>query len=159
MVNSLCNCEKTVNQLMLEDISAEIEIKYRPSKENDKIINNNDVSMSHIHFLYEEAKGNYLIDEISRKDEIKSMYDNNHGETIKGIEKEISFLKGELANINQLLSNLCNKNSTYFLQGDAFPRKPTEEPNENIGFAIDTPAQYPTIPLNSTNCDEGDDIP
>ena len=37
------------------------------------------------------------------------MYDKNHGETIKDIEKEISYLKGELVNINQLLSNLRNK--------------------------------------------------
>ena len=54
------------------------------------------------------------------------MYDENHGETIKDIEKEISYLKGKLVNINQLLSNLRNKSSTCFIQGDAFPRKPTE---------------------------------
>ena len=30
------------------------------------------------------------------------MYDNNHGETIKGIEKEISCLKGKLANQMQI---------------------------------------------------------
>ena len=53
------------------------------------------------------------------------MYDKNHGETIKDIEKEISYLKGELSNINQLLSNLRNKNSTWIIQEDAFPRKPT----------------------------------
>ena len=29
--------------------------------------------------------------------------------------------------------------------------------NENIDFAIDTPSQCPIIPLNSTDCDEGDD--
>ena len=56
--------------------------------------------MSHTNFLYEEAKRNNLIDEISRhlqieldglvaqqyterKHEIKSMYDDNHGETVK----------------------------------------------------------------------------
>ena len=33
MADSLCNCGKTVYQLLLEDISAEIEIKYRPSEE------------------------------------------------------------------------------------------------------------------------------
>ena len=49
------------------------------------------------------------------------MRDKNHEEKIKDIEKEINFLKGELSNINQLLSNLCNKNSTCFIQGDAFP--------------------------------------
>ena len=30
------------------------------------------------------------------------MYDNNHGETIKSIEKEISCLKGKLANQMQI---------------------------------------------------------
>ena len=67
-------------------------------------------------------------------------------------------MKGELANTNQLLSNLSNKNSKCFIQGDVFPRKPTEESNENIDFAIDTLPQCLTIPLNSTNCDEGDDL-
>ena len=159
---------------MLEDISAEIEIEYRLSEESDELLDNNDVSMSHTNFLYEEAKRTHLIDEISRnlqlelkglvaqqytkiKHEIKSMYDKNHGETIKDIEKEISYLKGEVSNINQRLSNLRNKNSTCFIQGDAFPQKPTEESNENIDFAIDTPSQCHIIPLNSTNCDEGDD--
>ena len=66
MVDSLCNCEKTVNLLLLEDISAEIETEYRPSEENDKLLDNKDVSMSHINFLYEEAKRNHLIDEISK---------------------------------------------------------------------------------------------
>ena len=170
MVDALCNCGKTVNQLLLEDILAEIEIEYRPSEEND----NNDVSISHINFLYEEAKRNHLIDEISRnlqlelkglvaqqyteiKHKIKSTYDKNHEETIKNIEKEIGNLKGELANINQLLSNSCSKNSTCFIQRDPFPQKPAEESNENIDFAIDTPSQCHIIPLNSTNCDEGDD--
>ena len=60
------------------------------------------------------------------KHEIKSMYDNNHGETIKDVEKEISYLKGELRNTTQLLSNFRNKNSICFLQGDAFPGKPTK---------------------------------
>ena len=88
----------------MEDISAEIEIEYIPSEEND-------VSMSHINFLYEEAKRNHLIDEISRnlqlelkglvaqqyteiKHKIKSMYDKNYEETIKNIEKEVGYLKG-----------------------------------------------------------------
>ena len=66
MVDSLCNCGKTVNLLLLQDISAEIETEYRPSEENDKLLDNKDVSMSHINFLYEEAKRNHLIDEISR---------------------------------------------------------------------------------------------
>ena len=130
--------------------------------------------MSYINFLYEEAKRNHLIDEISRnlqlelkglvaqqyteiKHKIKSTYDKNHEETIKNIEKEIGYLKGELANINQLLSNSHSKNSTCFIQRDPFPQKPTEESNENIDFAIDTPSQCSIIPLNSTNCDEGDD--
>ena len=91
------------------------------------------------------------------KHEIKSMYDEDHGETIKDIEKEISYLKGEVSNINQRLSNLPNKKSTCFIQGDAFPRKPIEESNENIDFATDTPPNYLTIPLNSTNWDEGND--
>ena len=56
MVDSLCNCGKTVNQLLLEDMSPEIEIEYRPSQENDKLLDNNDVSMSHINLLCEEAK-------------------------------------------------------------------------------------------------------
>ena len=170
MIDALCNCGKTVNQLLLEDISAEIEIEYRPSEEDD----NNDVSISHINFLYEEAKRNHLIDEISRnlqlelkglvaqqyteiKHKIKSTYDKNHEETIKNIEKEIGNLKGELANINQLLSNSRSKNSTCFIQRDPFPQKPAEESNENIDFAIDTPSQCHIIPLNSTNCDEGDE--
>ena len=63
----------------------------------------------------------------------------------KYIEKEKSYLKGGFSNINQMLSNLSNKNSTCFIQGDAFPRKPTDESNENIDFAIDTPLQCLTI--------------
>ena len=66
MIDSLCNCGKTVNQLLLEDISAEIEIEYRSSKENDKLLDDNDASMSHITFLYEKAKRNHLIYEILR---------------------------------------------------------------------------------------------
>ena len=62
MVDSLCNCGKTVNQLLLEDISAKIDIEYRPSEENDELLDNNDVSMSHINFLYEGAKRNHLND-------------------------------------------------------------------------------------------------
>ena len=51
---------------MLEDISAEIEIEYRPSEESDKFLDNNDISMPHINFLYKKVKRNYLINEISR---------------------------------------------------------------------------------------------
>ena len=107
MVDSLCNSGKTFNQLLLEDISAEIEIEYRPSEENDELLDNNDVSISPKNFLYEEAERNLSIDEISKnlqvklkglvaqqyteiKHKIKSMYDNNHGETTKDIEKEIN---------------------------------------------------------------------
>ena len=86
------------------------------------------------------------------------MYDNHHEESIKDIEKEISYFKGGLANTNQLLSNLRIKNSTCLIQGDAFPRKPTEESNENIDFATVTPPHCLTILLNSANCDEGDDL-
>ena len=68
--------------------------------------------------------------EIKRK--IKSLYDNNDGEVIEDIEKEMNYLQGELAGTNQLLSHFRNKNSTCFLQGDAIPRKTTEESNENI---------------------------
>ena len=38
------------------------------------------------------------------------------------------------------------------------PWKPTEESNENIDIAIDTPPKCLAIPLNSTNCNEGDDL-
>ena len=164
MVNSLCNCGKIVNRLLLEDISAEIEIEYRPSEGNDELLNNNDVSMSHINFLYDEAKRNHLIDEISRnlqlklkglvaqqyteiKHKIKSTYDKNHRETIKDIEKEIRYLKGELTNINQLLSNSRNKNSTCFIQRDPFPQKPTEESNENIDFCYLHATAMPYYPI------------
>ena len=61
--------------------------------------------MPHINFLFEEAKWNHLIDEISSnlklevmglaalqytkiKHEIKYMYDNNHEETIKKHKKK-----------------------------------------------------------------------
>ena len=50
------------------------------------------------------------------------MYDKNHGETIKDIEKEISYLKVELSKINQMLSNLHKKNPTSFIQEDACPQ-------------------------------------
>ena len=100
MVDSSCNCGNTVNQLLLEDISAEIEIEDRPSEENDELLDNIGFSMSHKNFLNEEAKRNHLTHEISRdlqlelkglvaqqyieiKHEIKSMYDHNHAETIK----------------------------------------------------------------------------
>ena len=39
-----------------------------------------------------------------------------------------------------------------------FTWKLTEESNENIDFAIDTPPQCLTIPLNCTPCDEGNDL-
>ena len=77
--------------------------------------------------LQPKPKGLPTQKKTKKKNEIKSMYDNNHnhGETIKDIEKETSYLKGELVISNQLLSNFRNKNLTCFLQGDAFPRKPT----------------------------------
>ena len=34
-----------------------------------------------------------------------------------------------------------------------------KESNENIDFAIDTPPQCLTIPLNSRNCGEDNDLP
>ena len=40
MVDSLCNCGKNVNQLLLEDVSVEIEIEYRPFEEDDELPNN-----------------------------------------------------------------------------------------------------------------------
>ena len=84
-------------------------------------------------FLYQEAKRNPLTDEISRnlqlelkglvaqqctdiKHEIKSMCSNNHEKTIKDVEKEMRYLKGELSNTYQLISNFCNINSTCFLK-------------------------------------------
>ena len=69
-------------------------------------------------------------------------------------------MKGEIANTNQLFSNLHNKKSTCFIQGDgdAFLRKPTEESNENIEFVIDRPPYCLTTQLNSINCDEGNDL-
>ena len=45
-----------------------------------------------------------------------------------------------------------------FIQEDECPQKPTEKSNENIDFAIDTPPQCLTIPLNSVNWDEGNDL-
>ena len=33
-----------------------------------------------------------------------------------------------------------------------------QKSNENTHFAIDAPPQCLTIPLNSTNCDEGNDL-
>ena len=44
MIDSLCSCGKTANQLLLKDISAEIEVEYRPSEKNDELLDNNDVS-------------------------------------------------------------------------------------------------------------------
>ena len=76
------------------------------------------------------------------KHEIKTIYGNNHEKTIKEIEKEISYLKGKLVNSNQLSSNFRNK---------------TE-------FAINTTPDCLTlnkpsrITLNSTTCDEGDNL-
>ena len=55
----------------MEDISAEIDIKYRTSENNGELLDNNDVSMSYINFLYEEAKRNHLIDEISRNPQLE----------------------------------------------------------------------------------------
>ena len=69
--------------------------------------------------------------------------------------KKISYLKGEHANTDQLLSDFRNKKPTSH---DAFPPKSTKESNENIDFAIGTPSQCLTIQLNSTNCDEGDGL-
>ena len=113
----------------MEDKSAEIE--YRPSEENDELLDNNDISVPHINFLYKKAKRNHLINEISRNRQLElkglvaqqytEIKHKNHGKKIKDTEKEINFLKGELSSINQLLSNLHNKNSTRFIQGDAFP--------------------------------------
>ena len=45
MVDFLCNRGKTVNHLLLEDISAEMEIEYSPADANDEILDNNNVSM------------------------------------------------------------------------------------------------------------------
>ena len=80
-------------------------------------------------YLQLELKGLVAQQYTEIKHEIKSMYEKDHGEIIKDKEKELSYLKGELANINQLLSNLRNKNSTCFIQGDVFPREPIEESN------------------------------
>ena len=56
MVDALCKCGKTVSKLLLEDISTEIEIEYRPSEENKELLDNTDNSMPNINFLYKEAK-------------------------------------------------------------------------------------------------------
>ena len=69
MVDSLCNCGKTGNPLLLEDKSVEIE--YRPSEENDELLDNNDISMPHINFLYKKVKRNHLINEISRNRQLE----------------------------------------------------------------------------------------
>ena len=66
MVDSLCICGKAVSQLLLEDISAEIEIEYRPSEENEELLDNTDDSVPNINFLYKEAKRKHLIGQISR---------------------------------------------------------------------------------------------
>ena len=104
MIDSLRSCGKTVNRLLLEDISAETEIKYRTYEKNDELLDSNDISMLHINLLQEEAKRSPLIDEISGnlqlefkglvaqqytkiKHKIKFIYDNSHGETIKDIAK------------------------------------------------------------------------
>ena len=122
--------------------------------------------MSHVNFLYEKAKRNHLIDEISRnlllelKGLVAQQYTTINRKsgpcmiTSSRCRKTNKLL--ELANKNQLLSNFCNKNSKYFWQGGAFPRKLTEESNKNIDFAIDTPPQCLTIQINSTNCAEED---
>ena len=69
------------------------------------------------------------------------MYGNNQEKTIQDIEKEKSYLKGELANTYQRISNLRHKNSTCFLQGGTFPwkQRTTEESSKNKDFAIDKP--------------------
>ena len=122
--------------------------------------------MPHVNFLYEKAKRNHLIDEISRnlllelKGLVAQQYtiiNRKSGPCMiisSRCRKRNKLL--ELANKNQLLSNFCNKNSKYFWQGGAFPRKLTEESNKNIDFAIDTPPQCLTIQINSTNCAEED---
>ena len=98
------------------------------------------------------------------KHEIKTIYGNNHEKTIKEIEKEISYLKGKLVNSNQLSSSFGNKTATCFLQEDAFPWKPTDESSKNKEFAINTTPDCLTlnkpsrITLNSTTCDEGDNL-
>ena len=46
-VDSLCNCGKPVNQLLLEDILAELEIEYRP-EETDQLLDNNEVSIFNV---------------------------------------------------------------------------------------------------------------
>ena len=51
MIDSLRSCGKNVNRLLLEDISAETEIKYRPYEKNDELLDSNDVSMLHINLL------------------------------------------------------------------------------------------------------------
>ena len=78
-------------------------------------------SFREIKYLQGNSKGLVAQQYTEIKNKVKSMHDKNHEEKIKDIEKEINFLKGELSNINQLLSNLRNKNSTCFIQGDAFP--------------------------------------
>ena len=50
MVDFLGDFWKTVTQLLLEDISAEAKIEYRPSEENDELLDNSDDSMSNINF-------------------------------------------------------------------------------------------------------------
>ena len=67
-------------------------------------------------YLQLEFKGLIAQQYTEIKHEIKSMYEKNHGEIIKDKEKEMSYLKGKFANINQMLSNLRNKNSTCFIQ-------------------------------------------
>ena len=86
------------------------------------------------------------------------MYDNRHGKTTKDIEKEINYLKGELANTNQLFSKFRNKNSTYFFTRRYVSTETNrKESDENIDFAIDKPSQC-IFRLSSTNCHEGDDL-
>ena len=62
MIDFLCNCGKTVSQVLLEDLSAGIEIQYKASEEIDELLDNNDndKSMSQMNFLYKEAKPNLL---------------------------------------------------------------------------------------------------
>lgn len=117
---------------------------------------NNDNLVLPINFLYQEAKQNQLADETSRilqfklkgvvakqytkiNQKTKSTCGNNHEKIIKDSEKEITDFKLVLANTNQLISNLCNKTSTYFLQESTFPLNPTNKCRKNIDFAIKVP--------------------
>ena len=81
------------------------------------------------------------------------MYDNNHRETINGTEKEISCLKGELSNQMQI-----NCFQIYVTKIQRASYKMQQRNPTKTYFAIDTPPQCLTIPLNSTTCDESDNV-